>query len=127
MKTAIVRHSGRFVFVWATVILVLCAMPGRFIPAAGWMDLLSLDKLVHAGVFFVLAALITVNVAVNSRSGGVYLASMAIAVIYGFVLEIMQATIFIDRSFEWTDAVANSFGVVVVGFIRARLIRWIFG
>ena len=52
---------------WAMLILVLCAMPGRYFPEAGWLALLKIDKVIHAFMFFVLAVLI---VLASSRRAG---------------------------------------------------------
>ena len=51
-------RSFRWALAWALCILVLCLMPGRALPSWDWFDLLSLDKLVHAGMFGTLTVLL---------------------------------------------------------------------
>ena len=45
------NHSYKLTVTWALLIFGLCAMPGRFIPSVSWLELLSFDKWVHAGIF----------------------------------------------------------------------------
>jgi hypothetical protein len=57
MNAFIYRHAGILLALWILFIFLLCSTPGQYIPSAGWMEMLSLDKLVHAGIFFVLCVL----------------------------------------------------------------------
>ena len=99
---------------WALVILILCGIPGRDIPHISFLELLSFDKFVHAGIFFVLL-LLTVRGFVMQ---GTYpalrekpkLIAAVICISYGGLLEIMQATLFEERSADVFDFIANSFG-----------------
>lgn len=98
---------------WALVILALCAMPGRDIPHISWLEMLAFDKWVHAGVFFALSLLIVRGLKFSgpdrSHVTSVFIA-LAIAIPYGGALEIMQQTLFSERSADIYDFIANSFG-----------------
>lgn len=112
------------VLVWALVILVLCAIPGRDLPHSDWLEALSFDKWVHAGIFFVLELLSIRSLALSSsprlrKYAALFTAVGAIA--YGGALEIMQEAVFSERSADVYDFIANSFGVLVAFFAYNRL------
>jgi hypothetical protein len=125
MKQFMVRHSYGLAVGWALFILLLCAAPGRFIPSAGWLQLLSIDKLAHAGLFFVQASLIMVA-AQKSDAISAKWWWLSAAVLYGLLIEILQAVVFTDRSFEWFDALADAIGVLCAVLLRVRILRWSF-
>ena len=99
---------------WALVILILCGMPGKDIPHISFLELLSFDKFVHAGIFFVLILLTVRGFIMQTRflqlKDSAKVIAFIICVIYGGSLEIMQGTIFVDRSADVYDFIANSFG-----------------
>jgi VanZ family protein len=110
------KHT-KWAMLWALLILILCGIPGRDIPHISFLELLSFDKFVHAGIFFVLI-LLTVR-GFLLQTGIEYLQKKAktiatvICIIYGGLLEVMQGTLFQERSADVFDFIANSFGVVV--------------
>jgi hypothetical protein len=102
--------------VWALIILALCATPGKDIPHISWLEVLAFDKWVHAGVFFVLSVLIIramkftwIRVAHFTAA----LTALSFCIPYGGVLEIMQGTMFADRSADLYDFIANSAGALI--------------
>lgn len=102
---------------WALIILVLCGIPGKDIPHISFLELLSFDKFVHAGVFFVLMILSLRGFLVQTRFATLQQSAKPIALImcitYGALMELMQGTLFEGRSASVLDIVANSFGCVV--------------
>ena len=109
----IYRHCIVLSIAWTLIIFVLCATPGQYIPSASWLELLSFDKWMHASIFFVLAVF-TFTITIKYRKGIASVITCAILCItYGGLLEIMQAKCFSNRSADWQDFVANSFGVFV--------------
>lgn len=110
--------------VWALVILLLCAFPGKDIPHISFLELLSFDKWVHAGVFFILAVLLIRAMKftyVRAAHTTAVLFALAVCIPYGGLLEIMQGTLFQDRSADWMDFVANSFGAVCGVLVYRKL------
>ncbi len=102
---------------WALLILILCGIPGRDIPHISFLELLSFDKFVHAGIFFVLIVL-TIRGFILQTSFNIFhqspkISSFLICVSYGGLLEIMQGTIFEERSADVYDFIANSFGCIL--------------
>jgi hypothetical protein len=111
MINFILKKSLWLSIFWTIVIFILCCTPGRYIPTSNWLELLSFDKLVHASIFFVLCSLWFTVIISNQKINYAYIAYVLIACIsYGGLLEIMQATVFSQRSGDWFDFIANSFG-----------------
>lgn len=102
---------------WALFILILCGIPGKDIPHISFLELLSFDKFVHAGIFIVLISF-TIRgfllqtkfkfIKYHAKNSAFYL-----CVVYGGLLEVMQGTLFADRSADVYDFIANSFGCVI--------------
>lgn len=110
------KHN-KWSLLWAMIILILCGIPGRDIPHISFLEILSFDKFVHAGVFFVLILLtirgflLQTNFIKLQRSAK--LVALIVCIIYGGLLEIMQGTMFEDRSADVFDFIANSLGCVL--------------
>jgi VanZ family protein len=109
---------------WAAIIFALCATPGQYIPSANWLELLSFDKWVHATMFFILCSLLfLVSLKFNQNKKWMFIYFL-LCVSYGGLLEIMQAKCFTNRSADWQDFVANSFGcfIAVLTFKKLKSI-----
>jgi glycopeptide antibiotics resistance protein len=123
-------------FIWTLVIFGLCSMPGKSIPHISWLELLSFDKFVHASIFFLLQLFymrgfrLQTSFPVLQKNYMLIPAILCIA--YGGALEIMQALFFSERSADWFDFIANSFGCMMallvyrplskrIRFLRAAL------
>lgn len=119
------NHSYKLSIIWALIIFTLCAMPGRFIPSTSWLELLSFDKWVHAGMFFVLVALLGIAVKTH-RQEQLFYFYFTLCLLYGAALEIMQAKFFSERSADWYDVFANSFGCLVALITKNKLYQLLF-
>lgn len=121
MKQFILKHSQLLAITWALIILGLCSMPGQYIPSVSLLEMLSFDKWVHAGMFFVLCSLLFVNVKkTTSSKNNIYL-FLILGILYGSALEVMQGTLFSNRSADWNDIIANSFGCIVAFFLYNKI------
>ena len=102
---------------WALFIAILCGMPGKDIPHISFLELLEFDKLVHAILFFVLVILLIkafqkyTHPTFFTRHALLFVTALSIA--YGGLLEILQGLVFIDRSADIYDFIANSFGCLI--------------
>jgi VanZ family protein len=112
---------------WALVILILCGIPGRDIPHISFLELLSFDKWVHAGIFFVLALLAVRGFRLQQGSAALKKNAtwfaLAFCIPYGGLLEIMQGTLFEERSADVYDFIANSFGAIMAVLLYNFLSR----
>lgn len=125
IKQFLQLHSYKLSFGWALLILALCSMPGRFIPSTTWLEMLSFDKWVHAGIFFVLVSLLLISVKTHKQSATLYNVYFLLALLYGGALEIMQATLFSERSADWYDMIANSVGCFVALLLKNTILKMV--
>ena len=105
----------------AAIIFALCATPGHLIPSANWLELLSFDKWVHASMFFILCSLLFLVMIKYNQANYWKIIYFLVCVSYGGLLEVMQAKCFTNRSADWQDFVANSFGCVVAVLVFKKL------
>lgn len=120
------KYSYKLAILWALVIFALCSMPGSLIPSVSWLELLSFDKWVHAGVFFILVALFEISIIAHQQSKNLIYLYFTLSVLYGIALEIMQATVFSERSADWLDVIANSFGCLLALLLNNKINRLVF-
>ncbi|MGZ3931141.1 MAG: VanZ family protein [Bacteroidia bacterium] len=111
---------------WALVIFGLCSTPGRFIPTTSWLELLSFDKWVHASVFFTLCTLCFAGVTAHEQPASYKILFFVLAIAYGGLLEILQANVFSQRSGDWLDFIANSFGCTMALVFCRRMMKLLF-
>ncbi len=121
LKNFIYKNCIALTIVWAIVILALCSTPGHLIPSASWLELLSFDKWVHAGMFFTLCSLMFVVSIKKEQSKNIIFICFLTCVVYGGSLEIMQAKFFSNRSADWQDFAANTFGCLIAVFLLKKL------
>jgi hypothetical protein len=105
----VVRHGSRLAFaVTVAVSLVVLFSPGSTVPSGLPID----DKVVHAGLFAVLAL-------TGSLAGVPPVPLAAGLVVYAGASEVLQTVLPIDRDGDWRDALADTAGVAV-GMLAAR-------
>lgn len=98
---------------WAIVILILCGIPGRKIPHISFIDWLRPDKIVHICLFGIQSVLLISALSLRGNTGngesgkwpGVF-----ISIFYGIIIEVLQNCVFINRSADFMDIIANSIG-----------------
>jgi surface polysaccharide O-acyltransferase-like enzyme len=126
VRKLLINHAYKLAIIWALIIFGLCSMPGHLIPSVNWLELLSFDKFVHASVFFTLVALLEIAVKAHGQNKKFNYLYFGLAVLYGGALEIMQATVFSERSADWLDMIANSFGCVMALVLNVKINRLVF-
>ncbi len=103
----------------ALLILILCLMPGKNLPHAGWLEAIHADKIVHFGLFFVLNLLLLggwyypAGKRTSRNPGLSFAAGTTLCFAYGWLIEFLQRWLTTDRMFEWQDAAADSAGALV--------------
>lgn len=105
-------------------------MPPQDVDKIKFIDLPYLDKVVHFALYFVLAMLVMAVLTLNSylkNSKWTYTITIAICLLYGWLIEILQRAFFPGRSFEWMDVVADTAGAVVGVLLYRRVSRWVKG
>ena len=102
---------------WAVVVFGLHAMSSKSFPKISFWENLGPDKIVHAFMFFIATALAVF-------SGWGKLRSAAVWIISGVLLEYYQFYFTTDRSFDWFDVMADSFGVLLaLLLLRSKFLK----
>ena len=104
-------------FLWALLILALCGLPGNEFPDLSFWQLLSFDKFAHAFVFAVLVVLLIVGLKKQRtyfflRENAIN-TSLVYSVFYGGLVEVLQQLLFLERSADWVDFIANGIGCLI--------------
>lgn len=118
----ILKYSLPLAIVWALIILGLCSMPGQYVPSISFLELLSFDKWVHAGVFFVLCSLLFIHLAQKTNQKKTIYFFFGLSVVYGALLEVLQGTVFSNRSADWNDIFANTCGCVMALLFYKKMV-----
>ena len=122
------RKPNLLTISWALLIMILCGIPGRDLPHMSFLELLSFDKWVHAGVFFVLTLLAVRGFRLQKKIIGLknhaVLIALLLCISYGGILEILQGTIFEDRGADIYDFIANSFGCILAVLLYRKFSKW---
>ncbi|OYU97312.1 MAG: hypothetical protein CFE21_03185 [Bacteroidetes bacterium B1(2017)] len=107
--------------VWALLTLTACGINGNSIPKISFN--IGIDKIAHFILFgmqswLIIRAQQKGNETINWRQVNY---AVLFGISYGIVIEILQATIFINRSYDYADMLANSIGAVsCYGFTYLR-------
>jgi hypothetical protein len=114
--------------IWALIILILCGTPGKDVPHFSFLDLLGFDKFVHATIFFILVIFAIRGFRLQTknkylRENAAFLA-VGLSIAYGGILEILQGTIFSERSADIFDFIANSFGCFIALLLYPKIGKW---
>ena len=114
MLKFLLKYSLTAAIIWTLIIFILCCTPGQYIPTTNWLELLSFDKFVHASIFFTLSLLwLVFTFRIGRLNSFSIIFVILLCVSYGVALEMMQATIFSNRSGVWLDFIANTFGCLM--------------
>lgn len=96
--------------VWVVVIAILHAIPGSDFPEVSFSDFFQLDKLIHTVIFMVGVYLFAVVLKKQQKIQ--FLRYIVISFIaYGLLLEVLQGLVFIERSADILDWLADTIGV----------------
>jgi VanZ family protein len=124
ISSFIYRNSTTVLVFWILFIFLLCATPGQFIPTSDWLELLSVDKWVHAGIFFVLGVLFFLFAFKHKQNERFLYVYTVLGVFYGVGLEVMQARWFSNRSFDYMDMLANAMGGLIALSMHKAVYWW---
>lgn len=114
----------KWALLWSALIFILCVMPGEDIPFENLWDMFSLDKLIHASLFYVLVLLFIRGF--SNQNQFIFLkrfpvvAALIISIPYGGILEFLQGVFLPDRSADLYDFIANSFGALSSAAVAER-------
>jgi VanZ family protein len=106
---------------WALAIFVLSSFPGSAYPAT---DIVGADKIVHLGLYGLLAALCVRGLAQSTSWPGplVWIAAAALASLYGMSDEFHQRFV-PGRNSDWMDVLADAIGAALGAGATVALFR----
>jgi len=111
-------------------ILILLGLPRSDFPDISFLNIPNLDKVVHAGLFFVFIFLLCRGFAMQQKFSFLkktpLLSSFVIGIFYGGLTEILQATVFIERTGDFFDFLADTAGcfagLIFFVFLKKKII-----
>lgn len=113
-------RGGIGIFIWVSVIFLLCSLPQEAIPNPQF-HIPHLDKVVHSGLFFILSLLICYTFeSYFIQRKNLYLLAILISLVYGGLVEILQS-LFFQRSGDIWDLLADGTGSVAACIIYPYL------
>jgi len=105
------NYQGAF---WTLLILMLSGFPGDQFERS---EIENADIFVHAFLYAVLFFLLSVGFLKQSSFNRLKVFTLRkvfiLTVSYGALIEVMQATIFVNRSFQLSDIVFNTVGAIM--------------
>ncbi|HEX2534041.1 MAG TPA: VanZ family protein [Chitinophagaceae bacterium] len=96
---------------WLLLVSVLFCLPGSAFPQNNWLSRIQFDKIVHVGIFFGLAWTWSLALGLKGfrRSAGM----IAVLLVYGMLVEVVQHYFIVNRSFDIGDFVADTGGCLL--------------
>jgi VanZ family protein len=102
--------------IWLVISAVLLVLPNNDLPHSRYFDIPFFDKYVHFTMFFMLTALFSfpfISLDTEKSVIKTWFTRIALFVIvYGILMEFVQKTMTIDRSFDLMDMVFDTLGSV---------------
>ncbi len=98
--------------VWLLIILILSGYPGSHLPK---VPIWQFDKLVHSVIYSILSIFLIIafqkQYVMETKRFFLITWIVLFGIFYGGIMEILQHYIFINRSGNWYDFIANTIGV----------------
>lgn len=116
----------RYAYLWGLVVLVLCGMNGASLPHFDVRLLIRIDKIAHLFLFgfeCYLIAAVRKKQMPEATATHIIFPAFAISVAYGILIEILQAHVFINRSYDVLDMLANTIGCVLAWVWMSLMFR----
>jgi VanZ family protein len=100
-----------FAILWTLFIASSCLLPATTFRSFSFDTLLELDKIVH----FVLYAVFTIfwGVSIKDIKLKQKIALLLTGIIYGILIEVLQSSMALGRSYDIGDIVSNTIGCVI--------------
>ncbi|HQW84393.1 MAG TPA: VanZ family protein [Ferruginibacter sp.] len=115
--------------IWFLLTLTAISIPGYDLPEVdNWLIEINYDKLIHVGLFAVLAFLfmypvIKSNLVVKLKWRYIFIIAIA-CIVWGFCTELIQKFLIPGRSYSLSDWLADGLGAVVaVIFVKLKFLK----
>lgn len=109
---------------WFLLIYVLLTLPGEDFEDSSLNAIPHFDKIVHMGLFGAQLFWLCLPLAKRYKPDAPILVWVTVAVIiFGILMEYVQKYFTVDRSFDWTDMVADGVGAVLSYFCMRYIFK----
>ncbi|MDX9847635.1 MAG: VanZ family protein [Tenuifilaceae bacterium] len=112
---------------WTVIILLATTLPSSSIPKTSLLNIPHFDKIVHFVLFFVLAILLISEFNTLRKEGELTRMSaviaLAVSVVYGLIIELLQLYFLTTRSGSLYDFAANVMGAIVAVLLYKTINR----
>ena len=102
--------------IWGIIIFIMSSLPGDDIPKSFIINIPFADKIIHFSMYFLLVILILLGFLRKSKNILIirkFLFAFFISLLYGILMEVLQYFVFIMRSADLMDIVANITGSLI--------------
>ena len=110
----------KYAYLWAIIATGLCGTNGQSLPHFDFTSIIRIDKIAHLLLFGTetyLIAIASKKSNSNRSNFKIILPAFLIGSVFGIMIEILQATVFINRSFDYLDMLANTIGCGIAWII----------
>lgn len=109
---------------WFILSIILLTLPGSAVPSYPWLATIHADKWVHIGLFGMLCLFSMLPFRASSYNNEQrkkwFLFITLGGILYGILMEFVQGNWIINRSFEYSDILADTVGCVLAYYISLR-------
>jgi VanZ family protein len=100
-------------WIWLIIVTTLSTLPGTYFPE---VNILNFDKVVHLFMYFTFVSVLLWSMYINNWKNAA-LKAFSIATLYSILMEIIQGTICIRRSFDIFDIISNTIGAALAALL----------
>jgi len=106
-------RKNKFSILSALIIMYLSLTSSHTFDKVPLINIPNIDKIVHFGMYLGLMSVIILENRTNLRNNRRLFLTGLIPLLYGILMEILQATVTVTRTASFYDALANSSGILV--------------
>jgi len=106
-------RKNKFSILSALIIMYLSLTSSHTFDKVPLINIPNIDKIIHFGMYFGLMSVIILENRTNLRNNHRLFLTGLIPLLYGILMEILQATVTVTRTASFYDALANSSGILV--------------
>ena len=106
-------RKNKFSILSALIIMYLSLTSSHTFDKVPLINIPNIDKIIHFGMYFGLMSVIILENRTNLRNNRRLFLTGLIPLLYGILMEILQATVTVTRTASFYDALANSSGILV--------------
>lgn len=121
--------ENRLGIIWSLIITLICLVPGGNSSGISFFASLGIDKIIHAGIHFVLIYFVSTGLlkqsAIDLSVNSAFVIAFFYSVLLGVGMEILQMFFVPGRSGDIYDVIANVTGAIVgvILFLKPKKVK----